>query len=155
MQPNPETPEQMLEMRYLRSSSRRRLAASSIGCRRRSTPPMRRAHVTYWNAACVEFAGREPQLGRDRWCVTWQLYTTIGEPWRMRIARWPTRSATRRDPRRNRHRRTARRQRRAFRPYPTPLFDKDGSLTGAINLLIDITDEQARRFTNKPSAAAA
>src|SRR5215217_8194310 len=38
--------------------------------------------VTYWNAACVEFAGREPQLGRDRWCVTWQLYTTIGEPMR-------------------------------------------------------------------------
>ncbi len=38
--------------------------------------------VTYWNAACVEFAGREPCLGRDRWCVTWQLYTTIGEPMR-------------------------------------------------------------------------
>ena len=28
--------------------------------------------VTYWNRACAEFAGREPQLGKDRWCVTWQ-----------------------------------------------------------------------------------
>ena len=36
--------------------------------------------VTYWNHACVEFAGREPELGADRWCVTWQLYTTSGEP---------------------------------------------------------------------------
>ena len=33
--------------------------------------------------------------------------------------------------------------RRAFRPYPTPLFDADGELTGAINLLVDVTDEQA------------
>ena len=36
--------------------------------------------VTYWNQACIDFAGREPQLGSDRWCVTWQLYTADGEP---------------------------------------------------------------------------
>ena len=35
--------------------------------------------VTYWNRACVEFAGREPELGEDRWCVTWQIYTTTGD----------------------------------------------------------------------------
>ena len=29
--------------------------------------------VTYWNRACIEFAGREPELGQDRWCVTWKL----------------------------------------------------------------------------------
>ena len=31
----------------------------------------------------------------------------------------------------------------AFRPYPTPLFDKSGAFKGAINMLIDISDEQA------------
>ena len=31
----------------------------------------------------------------------------------------------------------------AFRPYPTPLFDDDGALTGAVNMLIDVTDEQS------------
>jgi hypothetical protein len=31
----------------------------------------------------------------------------------------------------------------AFRPYPTPLFDGSGHLKGAIDLLIDISDEQA------------
>ena len=36
--------------------------------------------VTYWNRACVEFAGREPKLGEDHWCVTWKIYTTDGEP---------------------------------------------------------------------------
>src|SRR5438477_10422962 len=31
----------------------------------------------------------------------------------------------------------------AFRPYPTPLFDDDGRLTGAVNMLIDVTEEQS------------
>jgi len=35
--------------------------------------------VTYYNPACVEFSGRTPQLGADRWCVTWKLYTETGE----------------------------------------------------------------------------
>jgi PAS domain-containing protein len=38
----------------------------------------REGKVTYWNRACIAFAGREPQLGQDRWCVTWQLYTMSG-----------------------------------------------------------------------------
>jgi signal transduction histidine kinase len=33
--------------------------------------------------------------------------------------------------------------RRAFRPYPTPLLDEDGQLVGAVNVLIDVTDEQS------------
>lgn len=35
--------------------------------------------VTCWNNHCVTFAGREPELGSDRWCVTWKLYTTLGD----------------------------------------------------------------------------
>ena len=31
----------------------------------------------------------------------------------------------------------------AFRPYPTPLFDADGNLTGAVNMLVDVTNEQS------------
>ncbi|MFN2474565.1 MAG: PAS domain-containing protein [Sphingomicrobium sp.] len=36
-------------------------------------------NVTYWNRACVEFAGRRPELGQDRWCVTWRIHTTAGK----------------------------------------------------------------------------
>ena len=100
--------------------------------------------VTYWNRACVEFAGRMPQLGEDRWCVTWQLFTTSGEPLphascpmaqailQKRSVRGAIAIAERPDGRRV-----------AFRPYPTPMFADDGSLKGAINLLIDVTDEQS------------
>jgi PAS domain S-box-containing protein len=100
--------------------------------------------VTYWNQACVDFAGREPQLGTDRWCVTWKLYTMNGE--HMPHDQCPMADA-------NREQRIVRDSiaiaerpdgsRVAFRPYPTPLFDADCRLTGAVNLLIDITEEQS------------
>ena len=100
--------------------------------------------VTYWNRACADFAGREPQLGKDRWCVTWHLYTTTGEP--LAHDKCPMAEAIK-------EQRTVRDaiaiaerpdgSRVAFRPYPTPLFHDDGSLKGAVNLLIDVTDEQS------------
>jgi hypothetical protein len=31
----------------------------------------------------------------------------------------------------------------AFKPYPTPIFDAEGDLAGAVNLLIDISEEQS------------
>ena len=99
--------------------------------------------VTYWNRACADFAGREPELGRDRWCIAWHLYSTIGEPIRhedcpmaqalkqQRPVRDVIAIAERPDG-----------SRRAFKPYPTPMFDEAGAITGAINLLVDVTDEQ-------------
>jgi PAS domain-containing protein len=100
--------------------------------------------VTYWNRACIDFAGRVPELGRDRWCVTWQLYTVTGDHLphdkcpmaqaieQQQVIRGAVAIAMRPDG-----------TRVAFRPYPTPLFDEDGSLSGAVNMLIDVTAEQS------------
>ena len=100
--------------------------------------------VTYWNRACVEFSGRVPKLGRDRWCVTWRIYTTTGDF--MPHDQCPMAQAIRsrtivRDAIAIAERPDG--SRRAFRPYPTPLFNDDGSLHGAINMLIDVTEEQS------------
>jgi PAS domain S-box-containing protein len=104
----------------------------------------REGAVTYWNQECIAFAGRVPELGQDRWCVTWQLYTMTGERLphdecpmaqaiqEARVIRDAIAIAKRPDG-----------TRRAFRPYPTPLFDDSGNLTGAVNILIDVTDEQS------------
>jgi PAS domain-containing protein len=100
--------------------------------------------VTYWNSACIDFAGREPQLRQDRWCVTWQLYTATGEP--LRHEDCPMAQAIReKKPIRDVIAIAERPDgsRLAFRPYPTPMFDRDGQLSGAVNLLIDVTDEQS------------
>lgn len=100
--------------------------------------------VTYWNKACVDFAGREPQLGQDRWCVTWELYSTTGD--RILHEDCPMAEAIKQKCEIRGKMAIALRpdgSRRAFTPYPTPLFDDAGNLTGAINLLIDVSEEQA------------
>lgn len=100
--------------------------------------------VTFWNDACVEFAGRVPQLGEDRWCVTWRIHTTSGDVLphdrcpmavalkEQRAVRGEVAVAERPDG-----------SRRAFTPYPTPLFDESDRMIGAVNMLIDVSEEQA------------
>ena len=98
--------------------------------------------VTYFNPACIDFTGRRPEVGKDRWCVTWRLYTNAGEflphdecPMAVAInSRRPIRGVTA----------VAKRPdgtRVNFRPYPTPIFDKQGKFAGAVNILEDVTDE--------------
>ena len=96
--------------------------------------------ITYFNSACVAFAGRTPTVRQDRWCVTWKLYTQAGEflphdacPMATALKEErPVRGlwavAERPDG-----------ARVAFMPYPTPII-RDGRLLGAVNILIDITD---------------
>jgi PAS domain S-box-containing protein len=101
--------------------------------------------VTYWNRACIDFAGRQPELGRDRWCVTWELYTTTGD--RLLHEDCPMAEAIKRKSEVRGAVAIALRPdgtRRAFTPYPTPIFDDSGNLTGAVNLLVDVTEEQAK-----------
>ena len=35
--------------------------------------------VIHLTPACIDFTGRRPVIGKDRWCVTWKLYTDKGE----------------------------------------------------------------------------
>lgn len=97
--------------------------------------------VTYVNAACTGFAGRRPAVGKDRWCITWKLYTEDGEflphdqcPMALAIRqgkaiRGLSAVAERPDG-----------TRVTFTPFPTPLRDAAGELIGAVNMLIDVTD---------------
>jgi PAS domain S-box-containing protein len=98
--------------------------------------------ITYFNPACLDFTGRRPEVGADRWCVTWRLYTNAGEflphnecPMAVAInTQRPVRGVTA----------VAERPdgtRVNFRPYPTPICDKEGRFAGAVNLLEDVTDE--------------
>ena len=100
--------------------------------------------ITFFNHAAVEFSGRVPEQGTDSWCVTWKLYNTDGTPLPhdqcpMAVALKEKRPvlgceaiAERPDG-----------QRRIFTPYPTPLFDDQGRLTGAVNMLVDITERKS------------
>lgn len=96
--------------------------------------------ITHYNDACVTLAGRVPVAGRDKWCVTWKIYTVDGEflphdecPMAVAIREQkPVRGVEAVGERPDGTRFN-------FEPYPTPLFDEDGKLAGAVNLLLDIT----------------
>ncbi|HEX8654842.1 MAG TPA: PAS domain-containing protein [Allosphingosinicella sp.] len=99
--------------------------------------------VTFFNQACIPFAGRTPVIGEDRWCVTWRLFTDDGEflphdqcPMAVAVReRRPVRGveaiAERPDG-----------SRLHFSPFPTPIFDEQGGFAGAVNLLVDISDRK-------------
>lgn len=99
--------------------------------------------VTHFNPAAVEFAGRTPELGTDRWCVSWKLFHPDGTP--MPHDECPMAIALR-EGRALRGGETIIERpdgtRRWFTPYPTPLRDAEGKITGGINMLVDITERK-------------
>ena len=98
--------------------------------------------ITYFNEAAAELWGRRPELGEE-WCGSWKLFWTDGRPMAhaecpMAIAliegrevRGFTAIAERPDG-----------SRIFFQPYPTPLFDRTGTLIGAVNVLVDVTERR-------------
>jgi len=99
--------------------------------------------LTHFNPAAVEFSGNTPELGTDRWCVSWKLYYPDGSPMphdecpmavalkEGRVVRGAEAIAERPDGKRV-----------WFQPYPTPLRDDEGRVVGGINMLIDITERK-------------
>lgn len=98
--------------------------------------------ITYYNEAAASLWGCRPQIG-SQFCGSWKLY-------------WPD---GRHLPHDECPMALALREKRAIRgmeavvkrpdgsrvffiPHPTPLFDAAGSLTGAINMLVDISEHQ-------------
>ncbi len=103
--------------------------------------------ITYFNNACVELAGRTPELGRDKWCVTWKIFTTEGEflphdQCPMAVAIREKRAV--RDVEAIAERPDG--TKINFVPFPTPYFDESGKMVGAINLLLDVTAERRPEY---------
>ncbi|MEZ2128823.1 MULTISPECIES: PAS domain S-box protein [unclassified Sinorhizobium] len=99
--------------------------------------------ITYFNQAAVELAGRTPEIGSDKWCVTWKLHWPDGTPLphdqcpmaialkEGRIVRGVEAVAERPDG-----------VRIPFIPYPTPLRDESGTIVGGINMLVDVSERK-------------
>ncbi|HJP98779.1 MAG TPA: PAS domain S-box protein [Rhodanobacteraceae bacterium] len=99
--------------------------------------------LTYYNRAAIELAGREPELGSDKWCVSWKLYWPDGTPLPhdqcpMAMALKEDRAVLGLEAELERPDGT----RVAFLPYPVPLHDIEGKLVGGINMLVDISERK-------------
>ena len=110
--------------------------------------------ITFFNEAAVQLWGRRPALGEE-WCGSLRIFELDGTPMphdacpmaialkENRNVRGVTAIAERPDG-----------QRVVFEPYPTPLRSADGSLVGAVNVLVDVTERVAAENALKESAAA-
>jgi PAS domain S-box-containing protein len=97
--------------------------------------------ITFFNEAAAKLWGREPKLGVDLWCGSWKIYKTDGTPLPpetcpMGIALKEGRAVYGEEivvERPNG-------ERLNVLPHPRPIFDSDGKIVAAINMLVDITD---------------
>jgi PAS domain S-box-containing protein len=110
-------------------------------------------HITFFNQAAADFWGGRPELGKDKWCGPWRLFLPDGTPLPhdqcpMAVAlkeNRPVRGAKAVAERADGTRVT-------FIPYPTPLRGASGDLVGAVNMLVDITEEQALQSLKESEA---
>jgi PAS domain S-box-containing protein len=110
--------------------------------------------LTHFNPAAVKFSGRVPELGSDRWCVSWKIFQADGTPVPLencpmavtlkegRIVAGAECIAERPDG-----------TRIWFTPHPTPLLDASGKVVGGINMLVDITERKLAERANSLLAA--
>ena len=99
--------------------------------------------LTFYNDAAAELWGRRPKVGEDEWCGSLRLYWPDGRTMphgecpmavtlkENRPVRGVEAIAERPDG-----------TRVAFLPYPTPIRDASGTLVGAVNVLMDITQRK-------------
>ena len=99
--------------------------------------------ITYFNEAAAAMWGRRPKLNTDLWCGSWRLFWPDGTPMphdacpmaitlkERRAVRGGQAIAERPDG-----------SRVPFMAFPTPLHDASGVFVGAVNMLIDMSQQQ-------------
>jgi PAS domain S-box-containing protein len=100
--------------------------------------------IRLFNQAAVNLWGREPEAGKDMWCGSWKIFDPEdGSPVSldtcpMAIALKEGRPVTGKEI-------VVERPdgiRRNVAPYPQPILDSSGNVIGAVNMLIDITEQK-------------
>ncbi|MHA4807206.1 sensor histidine kinase [Flavitalea flava] len=97
--------------------------------------------ITYYNKAAASLWGREPEKGKDQWCGSWRIFSPDGDP--LPLDSCPMGLALKGKKIIHGDEIVIQRPdgtKRVILPYPDPILDSDGELTGAINTLIDITE---------------
>ncbi len=118
--------------------------------------------ITFFNRSAAALWGRAPIIGQDMWCGCYRVYDTDGTP--LPRDQYPVRITLAGNRPLRGIEALAERQdgtRFSFTSWPTPLYDRSGSLIGAVNMLMDITEikkttavlEQARIQANAANVA--
>ncbi|TIT34465.1 MAG: PAS domain S-box protein [Mesorhizobium sp.] len=100
--------------------------------------------LTFYNPAAVELWGREPKLGSDRWNGSWRLYRPDGELLPHDESPLAIALKEKRQVKGGAEAVCERPDgtRVPYISYPTLLRDATGEVTGAVNMLVDITERK-------------
>ena len=99
--------------------------------------------ITFYNEAAAKLWGCRPELGKSEFCGSWKLYWPDGRP--LPHGQCPMALALKEQREVRGMEAVAERPDGTlvhFAPYPTPLYDASGTLIGAVNMLIDISDRK-------------
>ena len=99
--------------------------------------------LTYVNHAARDLAEHEPRIGEDQWHTTFRLFNTDGEE--IPIEQRPMTLALSENRPVWGLEALAKRQDGSFVPvipFPTPIRDENGALTGAVNMFVDMSDRK-------------
>lgn len=97
--------------------------------------------ITLYNETAAELWGRYPKIGEEAWCGSYKLFRSDGTELRRDESPMALTLKTG-EPVRG-HEIIVQRAdgaRRNVLPYPTPIRDSSGQITGAVNLLLDVTE---------------
>jgi PAS domain S-box-containing protein len=108
--------------------------------------------VTFFNRAAAQLCGCVPELGQDEWCGSWRLYSPDGTPL--------PHSGSSIAVVLKKNRQVSGTEVVAERPdgtrvpliaYQIPLHDDSGSLIGAVNMLVDISERKRAELSLRES----
>jgi PAS domain S-box len=108
--------------------------------------------VTQYNEAAVALWGRTPEIGKDLWCGSWKIYNTDGTE--RPLESGPMATALKYKKPIYGEEIVIERpdgSRRLVAPHPRPIFDSNGQLTGAVNMLVDITEIKSSELALRDS----
>jgi two-component sensor histidine kinase len=99
--------------------------------------------LLFYNEAAARLWGRRPELGSDFWCGSEKIYTMDGQllphdQCPMAVALRAKRAQIGPEAITERPDGT----RVPFLPHPTPIFDNKGEMIGAVNMLIDLSEQK-------------
>jgi PAS domain S-box-containing protein len=102
-----------------------------------------KGRLLFYNEAAERLWGRRPDLGSDFWCGSERIYTKEGrllphDQCPMAVALREKRAQIGPEAIAERPDGT----RVPFLPHPTPIFDSKGEMIGAVNMLIDLTEQK-------------
>jgi PAS domain S-box-containing protein len=100
-------------------------------------------HLTYFNTAAAALWGTRPAIGSSQWCGSWKLHWPDGTP--MPHETCPMAVALKEGRTIRNAEAAAERPDGTYVPFlasPTPLYDDGGTLVGAVNMLVDISERK-------------